>query len=126
MLYQLQRGTSEMSVIDQSESARVREVAAALRVLSGGAVLLALRVAKNLPETVVDNRDLLEALGWVGLRAWPCRCGRVVEFVDHGPQPGWWRHTDPAALEVPHAAEPRIARVTPDGWLDGYEQAVAL
>jgi hypothetical protein len=115
-----------MSITYQSESARVREVADALRVLSGGAVLLALRVAKTIPETIIDNRELLEALGWAGLRAWPCRCGHTVEFVDHGPQPGWWRHTNPAALEVPHAAEPRISRVTPDSWLDGYEQAVTL
>lgn len=84
----------------QSTNGVIRELVDALRLLSVGvpdaaADLLRLATTRQAePEPLqLTDREYAQVLGWCGITERTCRnCGRVLEFVDHGPDPGWWRH----------------------------------
>jgi hypothetical protein len=99
----------------QSTNGVIRELVYALRLLSAGVpgsavALLELATTRPVGPLHLTDREYAEVLGWCGITERTCRnCGRRLEFVGDGPDPGWWRHQD-SVSDCRGGAVPAVAR----------------
>ncbi len=100
----------------QSTNGVIHELVAALRLLSAGTPghaeeLLRHATTRPVEPLHLTDREYAEILGWCGVAERACqRCDDRLEFVDHGPDPGWWRHYGADTEATCAGALPEVVR----------------